>query len=548
MNPRRIRWPGTRKNQNVESLPFPRLCSFVLCRSLFSSLTSVIAIVSLINYLSAFVTGLLSTEAGLQGRNCNKSLLFRSKSATYKPNSTMLSTLDIVLLVLCAQVVSAGPLRRFQDTSSSHAVLPSSVYISSTSQSTQKHDESTSADIFEAHSAFAGPSASFLSSLLRFHQTATAFSTRVPPSEPTGNTQAASSQPPRNTQAIPSESASNTQAVPSSPDRPRFRPRPDPNNSQSPNFGGHGNQSEDGVTTTTLTVTTTVLPNRHGNTSVTTTGAFRHPAFQNGATRPGGVHETGARVPSNSTRPTNFQTGSSERTQSSQPIQSGQPAQNSRAAPSTTFFVLGSSTLVVTVSTGRGGIPTSHAVPSSNSATTTTITRMRTRFSTTTIIPASSSSFAQQDSRTPGANGESRAVATGKSTTQTFPNFSFAPTSAQTPSPSSRLDRTTVLPSIVTPSASASSSALPTGASSAIESQQPPSASSSSVQSTTTTTGIAGITIVPVNPDATTIYVTVTTTDAGVTTTIARETVTADQCHGWRCWRDHGRGSQSQGP
>ena len=45
----------------------------------------------------------------------------------------------------------------------------------------------------------------------------------------------------------------------------------------------------------------------------------------------------------------------------------------------------------------------------------------------------------------------------------------------------------------------------------------------------TTSSTIAGITIVPVNPDATTIYMTVTTTttDAGQTTTVAKQTVTA---------------------
>ena len=69
----------------------------------------------------------------------------------------------------------------------------------------------------------------------------------------------------------------------------------------------------------------------------------------------------------------------------------------------------------------------------------------------------------------------------------------------------------------------------------AVVSQQPHGHKSSSFISSTTTTGIGGITIVPVNPDATTIYITVTTTttDAGVTTTVAQDTVTVGNGGWW---------------
>ena len=93
------------------------------------------------------------------------------------------------------------------------------------------------------------------------------------------------------------------------------------------------------------------------------------------------------------------------------------------------------------------------------------------------------------------------------------PVYSWSPTSSSSLqpvlAPSSQSTVLGGLPSIVT--------------------QQPPSSSSSSTTSAISTTsgGIAGITIVPVNTAATTIYITVTTTDAGVTTTVAEQTVTA---------------------
>lgn len=57
-------------------------------------------------------------------------------------------------------------------------------------------------------------------------------------------------------------------------------------------------------------------------------------------------------------------------------------------------------------------------------------------------------------------------------------------------------------------------------------SAQTSSSSSSSLSSSPTTSSMAGITIVPVNPDAQTVYVTVTTTEAGMTTTVTGPTVT----------------------
>lgn len=72
---------------------------------------------------------------------------------------------------------------------------------------------------------------------------------------------------------------------------------------------------------------------------------------------------------------------------------------------------------------------------------------------------------------------------------------------------------TTSTPAVLSPTTSSSSSSM--------------SGLSTSSDQSEDTTSLGGITIVPVNPDLTTIYVTTTTTDAGMTTTIAEATITS---------------------
>lgn len=159
------------------------------------------------------------------------------------------------------------------------------------------------------------------------------------------------------------------------------------------------------------------------------------------------------------------------------------------------------------------------AAPTSNIATWGTYTITYTP-SSSAATSAAHTEGSQNSSLFPSSSASSSATTTALS--QSIPvaptvSFSFDPTSAASSA--------TSLPPVVSQS-SASAPPAPT--------QQSPNGPPSPAPTPTSPSGPAGITIVPINTDATTIYLTVTTTDAGATTTLPGVTVTAFPSGGHR--------------
>ncbi|KAF2487108.1 hypothetical protein BDY17DRAFT_288345 [Neohortaea acidophila] len=453
----------------------------------------------------------------------------------------MLSILDILLLVLCAGYASAGPLRRLENTTSvdgsSTSLQQRSANAALTTQSNFNQPNTTFITSRTRLDSFISSRSAFSSGSTVSTFLATQLSPNASTSHPgttilgsgaasfTGTTQSLNS----NITATPNagNSPSPTAANSNSPSAAPFAPPSNPRNGTSaqPN-----STTLEGTTTTTLVVTRTIPRAFHANTSVALPRFSQRPGSSNGTRGFGGFRGNGS-APSS--------------TLTSRPLDIT-PSHLIQPPPSTASFVLGSSTLEVTVSQIHAGAAAASSrvpVASESGTTTTTITFMSTVHQTITAIRHSQTSVANSSNNSPSVNGinsSARAsTLTGSSSPlpTTFPHFSYDPTSASTQLPATTSTPNTALPPIVSATSSPtsttstpqqlstpSSSPTTTLTSPTTAPPPPPPAPSASSPSTPPTSALQGITIVPINPEATT--VTVTFTDAAATTTVAEGTVT----------------------
>ena len=233
--------------------------------------------------------------------------------------------------------------------------------------------------------------------------------------------------------------------------------------------------------TTTLTFYTTVHPGGDGGKTRSSSGGFPTQSIT-GSQSLSLSHAATSSVASRSeTKETEYSTSST----------------------STPPAIWGSYTLTYAVSSSQSTVSTARSPSTKSTSSWTAATS-----TATATIQRHSSAFAYP---TPSSSTENPATVDPIHTTASAPPpvFTWSPTSSSGLQPlGPPYQSTDGLPSIIT--------------------QPSPTSSATSLTTSTSSSGIAGITIVPVNTDATTIYITVTTTDPGATTTVAKKTVTAN--------------------
>lgn len=450
----------------------------------------------------------------------------------------MLSVLDILLLVLSSAPASASPVRRWLNTSSSEASLPSSAPVSLPLNTTTPIEHAaadaaynTASDDCEDMSNTAVPAPTWPAAL-----------NSIRPSDNTANAAYSDAQAtPPQTQAY--RGASRPDAYASSTSSPAVlsttveAPQPytvtslgKHANATSPAAtGGYGAAEPYGSSsvpgTTTLTLYTTVGLNHGGPSSASSTVAESYPSasLSASATADRGLSAYGGQTTSMAAY-TN--TGGYESKTSPQ------QHPNSKTPPKP----YGSQSALA-----YSSVETSSSSPAEES----TRTRHRPHRPTIPAYTAPSSQAQQYTSTTdhygsqdptgyPGADTTSSSTPADTDTVTVNPvptsysppsqAYSYSPqtTTSTTHSPP---DEPPVLPTSRAYSHSPDSSATDSPALPTVVTESASSATETTISSSATS--MAGITIVPYDPDATTVYVTVTTTDAGVTTTVAGPTVTA---------------------
>ncbi|KAK3709954.1 hypothetical protein LTR37_010573 [Vermiconidia calcicola] len=384
----------------------------------------------------------------------------------------MLSIFDILLTVLCTRAAIASPVRRYLNT--------------------------TSIDRYPYNIALASPKASIGITLSDGPQAITLITTSAAsmPARSTHTVDIASSACPDDSELAsptglptPAHDSSAKETLPTS--HAGIRPTGKYN-------GQHAADGRSDHGTTTLTLYTTLAPLTQTRGFSQAPGSSKQHGSYGGPSQIGGSSTTLL-----STTATNAETSKN----------------TERAKPSSSPLVWGTFTLTYDMPS-ESATSSVIATPSHTSKPGKTRRPKHINATPTRESSAFSSSHATVSPSDVGSSSAATVDPTQPSQSAASPSYSYSPPEQST-RPHSRPEQPTS-----NPAPSQSYSYSPTGQPSLglppVVSQQFSTSSTAVAVSSSTTSAIGGITIVPVDPAATTVFVTVITTEAGVTMTVAK--------------------------